>query len=72
MADFNQSPIGQASVAIPLTGIAPVSSTADPVWEAPRWPQASTVGSVAISFGTGNLLPPVTVPVSGQIWPVVV
>jgi hypothetical protein len=70
MADFNQSPIGQTSVAIPLTGIAPVSSATDPVWEVPRWPQASALGSLAISLGGGGGSPPVTVPTTGLIWPV--
>jgi hypothetical protein len=75
MADFNQSPIGQTSVAIPLTGIAPVSSATDPVWEVPRWPQASALGSLAISLGGGGGggggAPPVTVPTTGLVWPVV-
>jgi hypothetical protein len=64
MADFNQSPLGQTSIAVPLTGVSPSSSAADPAWQLPTWLIASA--SEAISLGGGSI----ALPTTGQIWPV--
>ena len=62
MADFNQSPAGQVSTAIPFTGMQPIASSANPVWQVPAWPQVSSVGSVAIDLGAMGGAPSITMP----------
>jgi hypothetical protein len=66
MADFNQSPSDQLSIALSLSSVA-VSASGDPVWELPSW-SAQSANSIAIALGdSGGSL--ASYPSEGQRWP---